>query len=33
MKEMLFQQNLLDKAYFFHKMIGLAMIRLTNSDF
>ena len=30
---MFFQQNLLDKAYFFNKMIGSAMVRLASSNF
>ena len=32
-KEMVFQQNLLEKAYFIAKMSGPAMVWLASSDF
>ena len=33
MKEMVIQQNLLEKAYFIFKMAGPAMVRLASSAF
>ena len=33
MKEMVFQQKLLEKVYFIYKMTSLAMVWLTSSDF